>query len=210
MIEPDIPHILERFSAAVEAFRQWDRSLPPGPRYGEWERDYDHWYELLPAAGRVLHLSPENWRPETTEQILYVLARDNETELIADWVGDRPSVLIHLAGAARLQSDRDAKWQIAVRLGRMPMTNMTEDLLLAFARDADEYVRRIAMMALADLGSSHVEDLVGAAWKTGDEYQRMAGLYALQRIRSPRLAKFTELARADGRQFLIKSIERIP
>lgn len=86
---------------------------------------------------------------------------------------------------------------------------MVEPLLLQFAHDEDEYVRRQALMALGTLGSPLVEDLAEAAWQTGHEYQRMAVLAALRDVQSPALDDYLARAESDGRQYLLHYAAKI-
>jgi HEAT repeat protein len=77
---------------------------------------------------------------------------------------------------------------------------------LHFVHDEDDYVRRIALMALSDIGSPRVEELVVREWETGDEHQRMGVLYALAKIGSPKLKHYLALAEADGRPYITQYI----
>ena len=200
--------ILAKFADETEAFRKWDHSLS-WPRYGEWECDYERWGNLNAAAECVLALDTTNWRPETTLQMLYVIARDNEIEVIADWVSRLPAILRHLAEAAIAHGERDVKWQIAKQLGRCEEFPGRESLLLDLVADEYEYVRRMALRALADIGSSHVERMVDAAWSNDEEYQRIMCLYALYRVRSPRAHQFIALAKADSRKHFVNYAKRL-
>ncbi|MBL8798241.1 MAG: HEAT repeat domain-containing protein [Planctomycetia bacterium] len=139
--------------------------------------------------------------------MLFVIARDNENEAIAQEIRTRfPDTLIGLAPLAVTQGEPDARWQLADQLGRIASPNSSVDSsLLAFAEDEHEYVRRRALMALARRGSPAVEELARRAWTLPveeQEYSRMAALWSLHRIDSPILGPLLDEAERDHRQYL--------
>ncbi len=66
--------------------------------YGEWECDYEHWNELWTATeelmARLAHVLPAY---ETSSDLLYVIARDNEIERLRDELVKYPELLQPLA-----------------------------------------------------------------------------------------------------------------
>jgi hypothetical protein len=198
----------------IDRFREWaDRSFPGG-RSGEWECDYDHWDDLYDAVLKYVTASPpEAWPDEVLQAILYGVARDNESEHLAEEIRLRqPSALIVLAKAALAGGERDAKWQLAEQLGHLRGGGEAERLLLLFACDKDEYVRRRALGALVNVGSEAVERLAIEAWHRPDEHQewaRMMALDCLNRIGSPLLDHLLEEAQQDERQYLRDFSKRI-
>jgi hypothetical protein len=169
--------------------------------------DYEDWESLYKASKAVLQTEPDSWDSEVKKLLLYVIARDNENGLVMGLLSE--SQAFALASFSMAEGEPGAKWQLAVRLGKLPIGDETEQLLLDFATDSDEYVRRRAMMTLADLGYKSAERLVVTAWNTGNEYQRMAALHVLERLNSAQLNEYLELASADGREYLAKTVERI-
>ncbi len=197
---------LEELRGEVARFRAWADTYPVEQRSGEWEVHYNGWEELNEAfIAFVSSTSCADWDAETSEMVLYAIARDNEIEWLIEHLAQNPGNLLCLAERA-LESDMwEAKWQIAVALGDLKSRRTeAESLLLRFAHDEDEYVSRRALLALSDLNSSHVEDLVASAWDTGEEYQRIAVLCALHQVGSPLLKVYAKLAEADGRESLAK------
>ena len=192
---------------AVDRFRRWADSTFPAQRYGEWEIEYEDWGSLYDSVRAVLHIDTEGWNDHTKQLLIYAIARDNEVGLICDELSEEQ--LMVLAAASISSGERDAKWQLAELLGKHPLTNQTEKLLLELAVDGDEYVRRRSLMALADSGSGRAEQLAITAWQSGEEYQQMACLHALWRISSPLLPRYLEPAELDSRPFLKGMAERI-
>lgn len=151
----------------------------------------------------------EEWDESVAGLLLYTIARDNEIEHIAGQLREIPEKLHALAQAAVRSGEKDAKWQLAEQLSHCPGREGTESLLLALTADADEYVRRRALMALGRIKSDQVETLVGRAWNSGNEYQRMAVLDALHNLQSEKLALYLDMAQADDRQYLTAFADRI-
>ena len=150
------------------------------------------------------------WSQEVVGTLLYLIARDNEMGHLAGEVARDSDRLISLSGAAAGSNEPDARWQLAAELGRLESHRVVvEPLLVQFAHDEDEYVRRQALMALGTLGSPLVEDLAEAAWRTGHEYQRMAVLAALRDVQSPALDEYLARAESDGRQYLLHYAAKI-
>jgi HEAT repeat protein len=195
----------EQLRLEVRHFRNWADATFPGERYGEWETDYEDWDGLYLAARAAT--ANGQWDEETRELLIYTIARDNEVELVADLLSE--SQLLSLADASISSGEPDAKWQLAVRLGKLTLAAEPERILLAFVVDANEYVRRRALMALAELGSPHAEPLAMDAWESGEQYQRMACLDALHSVASPQLSRYLDLAERDGRPYLVAMADKM-
>src|SRR5688500_11631901 len=87
-------------------------------------------------------------------------------------IAQDPDRLLIVAEDARESRERDTKWQIVAALVDLAdRKDRIEPLLLQFAHDENEYIRRRALMALGKQRSPHVEALVEAAWNSGHEYQ---------------------------------------
>jgi HEAT repeat protein len=193
----------------VTRFRAWADTYDR-PRRGEWECDYPNWADLYNVVTAYLsHSKVEEWDECVSGLLLYAIARDNEDEYIAGQLSETPEKLYALTQAALRSGEKDAKWQLAEQLAHYPGREEIESLLLALVRDADEYVRRRALMALGKIKSSQIETLAGEAWDSGDEYQRMAVLDALHNVQSKKLALYLDLAQADGRDYLMAFANRI-
>ena len=205
-----------KLKAEAARFRQWAAvTYPSAERFGEWECDYPDWSRLYEAVlDFTEHTPPSSWTPEALTDVLYALARDNEIQHLAATIGERqPQILNYLAAAAIEQGERDARWQLAVELGKADaLSEAVESLLLRMTNDAEEYVRRRALQELARLGSAHTEALALAAWEQPHEHQqwtRMAVLWSLHRIQSPRLETLLTEAEADPRSYLADFARRV-
>jgi len=192
----------------VARFREWTQTYPTEEHFGEWECDYPDWEPLYRAVlDFVGSIPPAYWTPEEWDGVLYAIARDNEDGYLAESIGEQhPQIIAPLAAAALEQGEAQARWQFAVELGKSgQLSAPVESLLLRMAGDADEYVRRRALMELARLQSPLTEELALAAWQQPHENQqwaRMAALWSLNRIHSPLLERLMIEAEADDRSYL--------
>jgi HEAT repeat protein len=192
-------------------FRVWADAYPLAKRHDWWAYDYRSWQQLGDAFTRFLEACPfPTWSSEAVQTVLYVIARDNESQHHVRQVAQEPARLLFLAEESLSCDEPDAKWQLAVELGNLAEHRTeAEPLLFRFSQDEDEYVRRQALMALGRLRSPLVERLVGPAWDSGDEYQRMAVLCALLDTASPELNEYLARADADGREYVAGYAARV-
>ena len=188
----------------VGRFRAWASSYPFAGRSGEWECEYEDWCALHKAVSVFIEGSPvATWSEEEFAAVLYVIARDNETQYLSRGIRERvPMALLDLAEAALRIGEAEAKWQFAEELGHFyGEPSRRNKLLLSFARDDNEYVRRRSLQALARIGSAATEAIALEAWSRHDEsqeYARMMALWALHRIGSSHLTRLLHEAAQDN------------
>ncbi|HET6991237.1 MAG TPA: hypothetical protein VFJ43_07940 [Bacteroidia bacterium] len=208
----------------IAKFEQWANAysaIPQEERVGEWECDYD----VLSAQGSwssiykhfddfIMHSEPLSWTDSVISKLLYIIARDNECEILAREVTRFEKGFIILAKKSLEMGPRDAKWQLAVRLNLLADKKLAFALLEAFVKDPEEYVNRRALMKLAEMGWEKTEDYCRMVWERKNygevqEYQRMAVLYSLRCVKSPLLSEYIRLAKEDGRKHLVLNAEKI-
>jgi hypothetical protein len=145
---------MTKLKTEIEKFRTWALQYPESERYGEWECDYLEWTSIYIAFEHfLLETNFCEWNEAAKREILYIIARDNEMENLVTELAKDTSRLLSIAQFAIQEAERDAKWQLAVELGKVQTQSaQAEEHLLSFVRDADEYVRRRALMALASSG----------------------------------------------------------
>ncbi len=188
----------------VEEFRAWAKDQI---QIAEWECNYDEWAPIYEGVAEFLReLEPHGWTSRQTDDLLYILARDWECAIISD--GLRPNhaeATFHLASKSLENSDFDARWQLANTLGYLMPDERVEPLLLRFADDEEEYVRRRALQSLTRIGSQHVERLALREWAREDENQqwaRMSALMCWHHINSPLMESHLREAEASGMEYL--------
>lgn len=196
----------------AERFRDWAAALSTDD--GQWECMYEAWPALHAAVltwavGCATTAPPE----DEVRQALYAIARDNDTQYLVSEIRKRdPEALHWLTRAALAWGEEDARWQLAVELGRLEPGDETESLLLALATDASEYVRRRSIRALTRIGSRAAEDLAWASWHRVDENQewaRISALGCLRYLKSPHFAALLAEALQDERPYLRECAERM-
>lgn len=140
------------FVDAVGRFSAWAQTVPVEHRNGEWECDYPAWPEIYAAWESLLAAAPiEGWPFALVDTALYTIARDNECQALAREVPT--ASLRFLAEEALARGEAEVKWQLAVEIGTRCVGGC-EELLVRFADDDDEYVRRRAVQSLALVGSA--------------------------------------------------------
>ena len=147
----------------VAKFRQW-AAFRLGPDHisdasthgdGEWGCDYPDWQALYSAIEACLLSKTGGTNLVTADErelLLYALARDNEDEVTLELFEQFPDASIQLARAGIDYPDIDARWQVAVLLGRIKRADAVS-LLQRFLEDDSEYVRRRAGTALQEIQS---------------------------------------------------------
>jgi hypothetical protein len=128
----------------IAKFKKWAAKIPEKERYGEWECDYQNWFEIYNCIEQFIHIKPaELLSNEEIKEIIYILARDNEAEAVANKLFKNNSYLLKLKPYIIRSEEVDAKWQLATFLGT-ECTNVSEieEDLIKLVNDNDEYVNR--------------------------------------------------------------------
>jgi len=204
----DASTLMSTLLREIERLRAWSATIPVSARGGEWEESYPNCGPLYDAVLEFVDGKPSgSWSPEETSAVLFAIARDNETQKLAREIRDRGAeLLLGLVEASILFGEPDAKWQLAEELGNVACDpERRERLLLTLAHDDNEYVRRRSLKTLASIGSPATEQAAMQSWSRPDEsqeYSRMMALWALSRIRSPRLESLLAEAERDQRPHL--------
>ena len=200
----------------IEKFDTWAQTqfdTPQDDIGGEWECDFKEWDKIYSAFDNFLIQTDANrWTEKEMGRLLYIIARDNESGHLSDLLNE--SALIVLTKYAITHGKRDAKWQLAVQLYKLSDSQLATTFLNEFVNDKEEYVNRRALMELAKLKSEKVETYAELFWNRNiygdmDEYQKMAVLYSLKEINSKQLDKYIQLAKQDGRQYLVQNAIKI-
>ncbi|MFF2878592.1 hypothetical protein ACFVR2_19965 [Gottfriedia sp. NPDC057991] len=136
----------------IENFRVWAKTSDKS--YGEWETDYLHWDRIYKLVDKLLIETPvNNWNSELLNEFQYILARDNECEIIIDSLIENPKQLISIAQHTISFPDFDARWQVAYGLGEIDGNNLViQTLLEKFLMDEMECVRKRASYAYEKRG----------------------------------------------------------
>jgi hypothetical protein len=152
------------FTAHVMRFRTWAAEYLAEVRTpsAEWECGYPDWRRLHDAVSQFLRTrSWSSWTDGERADVLYVLARDNEREVVAAVLveGLPAEDLFALVELSFEEGEEDARGQLADRLPELATLApaRVEELLVRLAADPGESVRSRALGALARIRSSHAE-----------------------------------------------------
>ncbi|WP_163539591.1 hypothetical protein [Gracilibacillus sp. YIM 98692] len=136
----------------IELFKNWAK--PADKSFGEWETEYLHWDRIYHFVNKLIEDSPvEKWSPDLINEFLYILARDNECEIIIDTLIENPPQLLSIAKHSVSFPDHDARWQIAYGLGEINENEQEiKNILKKLLNDDKEYVRIRASFAFEKKG----------------------------------------------------------
>jgi len=202
-------HLVHPLFIEIDKFESWAEVMlsEPSTISAEWETEYPDW-DAIEAHFKdfIRSLPSSRWNSNELSLLEYIIARDNECERLVEDLTD--DALIALSEYALIHGEQDSKWQLANALPRIADTQKAIGLIERYVNDAEEYVNRIALMALAKVDPQKAERYCEAHWIRNlygdiDEYQRMAVLATLKEIGSPLLESYLKLAKEDGRPYLV-------
>jgi hypothetical protein len=138
------------FSTEVAKFKTWIESYPVEKQTAEWECEYPGWVEFEKAFALVNCLQTfENLTECQINNLIFAIARDNESESFIDLISEDSQKLIFLSNKALGSHENDAKWQFASHLGSI--TDYADEaklLLCKYAMDENSYVAKRAKAAI--------------------------------------------------------------
>ena len=194
----------------IDNFDKWAQSqysIPQDDLAGEWECNYLHWNKIYASFGIFMaNANPALWSDEEKQRLLYIIARDNECEQLAEALPE--NALIILTKYSLNQGRREDKWQLAIQLHKLSDKQLAADFLETLVNDPDEYVSRRSLMELAKVNPGKIDHYADLFWNRNkygdmDEYQKIAVLHALKTANSKQLDQYIALAKQDGRQYLV-------
>jgi hypothetical protein len=197
----------------IDKFDRWVKEkygdTPQDKLFGEWEDDYGEWQAIYLSFEDFLRSdNPQEWTRKEKDRLLYIIARNNETEELAEALNEE--ALKVLTKQAFDCAHKNAKWQLAIQLDKLADRGLALEFLERFVNDKDEYVIRRALLEMAKIGSKKTEFYCEKLWHKdifgeSEEYQRIAIIHSLHEIKSPKLAEYIKLAKDDGRKYLFKN-----
>ena len=202
-------NVTDKLHLTVAFFKAWaDQNFPAYNEdhdNGEWEIGSDEFDAMRDAALTVIRTNvPEEASLEIIDELLYVIARDNESmiviqELNADWYNT-------LCKAVLKTAYTNAKWQFAEHLKYHTDDEEIKPLIFDFLKSGDEYSERMALDSLSVLYPDKAEEYAELFWNRSiydaDEYQKIMALQVLYAIGSKKLAHYLQLADNSSYEFL--------
>ncbi|MFF2481252.1 HEAT repeat domain-containing protein [Paenibacillus sp. NPDC058071] len=177
--------IYQKLDEQVNEFWQWSKSVK---HELEWEASYPNWTILNTIFDSLIGTTDHNeWDQRIINNLLFIIGRDNECELLIHKLTEFPVSFIFLAEKGISYPDRDTKWQLAHYLTECISTHYSEaeQIIYRYYDDENEYVKRRALLALGIIKSNYAEKCALNSWNTGMEYQRIAALHVLEQLDSP-------------------------
>ena len=202
--------------AEIQKFIDWADSnydLPHDEIGYEWECDYPEWQSIYDAFVQFIRdTEAYEWSNEEQEKLLYIIARDNESEFISENLPE--DALLKLTQTAVIKAPDDAKWQLIIQLHRLQDKKAAFSYLEIFITDPHEYVVRRTLMEMAKMKHPRTEEYCQKLWDKNtygemEEYQRIAILFSLHEIKSERLLYYLEQAKTGGGKYLVNAALKI-
>lgn len=201
----------------VSAFKKWAKANHPEITE---ENDNGEWcfcnefYEMFSEA---LHFVEENPAEKATAQViddlLYIIARDNECPQMIEETAKKPEWFSLLCRHSLKTNYTNAKWQFAQYLPDYQIKDNLQDFIYEFLTVGDEYTERLALQSLADIYPEEAEkyaiDFYNREKYENDEYQKIMALHVLSQIRSPQLSAYLNLAEQSNYKYLKQNAQEI-
>lgn len=198
---------------AVLAFRRWAHEEFPDKNEdndnGEWELDTEL-FSLMCDRFRdaVTGIDVKDITAEIIDDLLYVIARDNECPILINELS--PEYYGLLCKAVLDTPYTNAKWEFAETLKDH---EEIRHLIFELLDTGDEYTERMALMSLSYLYPERTEEYAEKFWNRNiykeDEYQKIMVLHALANIGSDKLPYYLDLADASSLKYLKENAEEI-
>lgn len=207
-----------KFFDEIEKFKKWAESYsetPQDERSGEWECDYPSWTIILTEFETFFNNNHySNWTDTEIDDILYIIARDNECNSIIELISEHPETFDFIAKKGLEFYSHDTKWQIVELLYKLDDPKKAELLIEKYISQNIEYVSRMAIKTLGRLNSQLTEKYCEKAWNWEksdpmSQYQRMMALTVLFEFGSDLTIKYINLAKEDGREYLVNQAIKI-
>lgn len=201
----------------VNAFKEWAKSNYPTITE---ENDNGEWcfgYEFDEMVSEALYFVDKNPVEKADQQIiddlLYVIARDNECSTVITEL-EKSTGWFSLLCRCSLKTDYvNAKWQFAEHLSNYEGNDNLHGLVYDFLDVGDEYTERLALKALADIYPEKVEEYAVDFWHRQkddyDEYQKIMVLHVLYQIHSPQLNDYLKMAEQSNYKYLKSNAQEI-
>ena len=204
----------------IELFKKWASKHYPEcdeeHDNGEWEFGVNsHFDEMVSAArGVITNIDFEDADENLIDAMLFVVARDNESEILADELLKHEGWFSLLATRSLDSKYINARWQFAKRVGEV---DCCKKLVYEFIKSDDEYTSRMALQTMADISPDKAEEYAVLFWNRGkyeegsyeDEYQKIMVLHVLYRIKSKKLEEYLDKAMLSSYIHLKNNAEEI-
>lgn len=168
-----------------------------------------HWQDLWSATTEaIVACQNDSISDSDTEELLYILGRDNECEYVRKELIPYPKLISKLAHRAIESDDTDAKWQIAITIADAQLPDAA-DLIRPFLHDTDEYIRRRALMVFAAFAPKEAEAIAIKNLSDAYEYTRIAALHVLHTVKSSSLDASLDRLASDSNTYVRQNVAEL-
>ena len=206
----------------VDIFKSWAKQNYPEKTEeddnGEWEigGPLD---DMVDAVLMVFkNIKCDNATEKLISDILYVIARDNECEIVISELLRYEEWFLLLCRECLDYEYTNAKWQFAKYLADYSkLEGDSKELIFRFVESDDEYTSRMALNTLGKLYPDKAEEYAVRFWERNkyeegsyeQEYQKIMVLWVLKDINSPKLNHYLELAEKSPYKYLRENADEI-
>jgi hypothetical protein len=192
----------------IKKFRTWAKKYPLYKRNGEWECDYHKWGDIRSAFDEWLAKTEHLSDSKEIDDVLYIIARDNECEALIKKLAKNQNLSLQLAKSSVNTLHTDAKWQLAKVIATFDLDEI-DALLFNLSIDRSDYAQRICMMESAKRKSKYTKEMIEWSWFAHEEHQKISALWSLYWINDPDLAHYLKKAKESNLQYLMRNAEEI-
>ena len=213
----DITDYENKLHTKVNIFKSWAKTYYPEITEENDNGEWCYCYEFKEMISSALNIIEKCSAASATEQmiddLLYVIARDNECETIIDELTDHNEWFSLLCRCSLKTHYTNAKWQFAKNLSNYNGNDNIHELVYDFLAVEDEYTERLALEALADIYPEKAEAYAIDFWNRNkyenDEYQKIMALHVLYQIHSQKLCDYLEIAEHSEYEYLRMNAQEI-
>lgn len=162
------------------------------------------------AVEYIKEIKVDNSSEKDINALLYCMARDNESEVFADFLSEQYEWFSKLAEVCLKTGYTTAKRQIAKRLPKYKNDDRIANLIYDYIKIDDEYTQRMSLFALAEIYPDTAERYAVDFWERdkyrgdsySEEYQKIMVLRVLEKIKSNELEHYIEEAKKSNFVYL--------
>lgn len=179
-----------------------DNTFVDDSLYPKWHELYKYYEKILTDTELCIFSNEDLYKT------IFLIGRDNEDEELIEIIYKLEKNQKRLVENILKNNDVDAKWQLANCISRNHSKNYMKELIALFENE-NEYVSRMALLALGNLKYEKIEMILEKAWNTNYEYHRIAVLSILYENNMANLDYYLEKAKFDNRPWLLSYINKI-
>lgn len=194
----------------VNSFKAWAKANHPTITE---ENDNGEWcfcnefYDMEACSIDIISNTAASGATEQMiDDLLYVIARDNECEIVMDKLEEHNDWFSLLCRRCLNTGYANAIWQFAKHLPNYKGGDDLKKIIYDFLDSGDEYTERMALRSLVEICPEQAERYAVKFWERekyeDDEYQKIMVLHVLHQIRSTRLPHYLALASQSAHEYL--------